>query len=84
MLDGKRTERLPMPTQLRASAEMAEDVRFLSRLNNRSISLQILHWIGRGIKEDKAKLSQAASQGVTGARPMRVTKRQISSEEGVA
>lgn len=84
MLDGKRTERLPMPTQLRVSPELAEDIRFLSRANNRTISLQILDWIIDGIKANKAKLGHMASRPVTSAEPSRVTRRHISSEENVA
>lgn len=82
MYDGKRTDRLQLPEQLRADPDLGAAVRFLAQINRRSIQLQILHWILEGVEEEKAKLSQTASAGVTFvAEPKSVpgSSRQVSS-----
>lgn len=61
--DGKKTDRMQLPQQLRADPELGAAVRFLAQINRRSIQLQILHWILEGVEEEKAKLCQAASAG---------------------
>jgi hypothetical protein len=74
---GKRTERLQMPEQLRSDPELAEAVRFISRINRRTIGLQILVWIIEGVEKEKARFSQPASPNV----PKSVRGRQVQSGE---
>lgn len=88
MYAGKRTERLQLPSQLRADQDLAEAVRFIARLNRRTIGLQILHWIVEGVEKDKGLLGQAASAPVTSppqkAQQKAVSNRQASSGKRAA
>jgi hypothetical protein len=59
--NGKRTDRLQLPTQLRTDPDLGAAIRFLAQINRRNIQLQILHWILEGVEKEKSKLSQAAS-----------------------
>jgi hypothetical protein len=81
MYDAKRTDRLQMPTQLRADPDLGAAIRFLAQINRRNIQLQILHWILEGVEKEKSKLSQAASGDIPPAPPMSVrgASRQIPS-----
>jgi hypothetical protein len=78
--DGKRKARLQFPEQVCMPEELAEDVRFFARFNNRSIGLQMVHYLSEGVKEDKRKFTQTNS----GAEPKGIRKVQGSSVEDVA
>jgi hypothetical protein len=77
MGEGKKTERTDMPKQLRTDSELAEDIRFIARMNRRQITEQVLVWIEEGVKEDKRRFSQAAS----GAEPIAVRSSQEASRK---
>lgn len=62
-----RNKRVDIPKQLRAEEETCQDVFFFARANDRSIGHQILHYIRRGVEEDKRKSSQALSGPVIAA-----------------
>lgn len=62
MFNGKRSERLELPRQLRSDAEMARTVRELAMSNRRSIQQQLLHLIERGLKSENVGNCHVASQ----------------------
>ncbi len=48
----KRTERLEMPKALRTGEELARTIRIRAAINDRTISLEILHLLKLGIEAE--------------------------------
>ena len=79
--DGKKTDVLQLPTQLRSDPELGAAVRFISTVNRRTIQLQILAWIEEGVEKEENMLRQKKSDEFQGAEPVSVgvRKRQEKS-----
>lgn len=70
---GKRTDVLQLPTQLRADPDLGAAVRFLASNNRRTIQMQILLWIVEGVEKEQSKLRQIVSGDVRPSQPKSVT-----------
>lgn len=73
-----RNKRLTMPAQLAIEEELQNDLCFLARAHDRSPGGQILHYIRRGVEEDKRKSAHA--QSATLSAPPQAAR---SSESGL-
>jgi len=63
--NGKKSDVLQLPKQLRSDPDLGAAVRFLSSVNRRTIQMQILDWIIEGVEKEEKRLRQAASGEVT-------------------
>ena len=59
--NGKRTERIRLPQQLRFQSDLAWQVRAMAMMSNRPIESQILHLVIQGIRfEEQSKVEGVA------------------------
>jgi hypothetical protein len=61
MFTGKRTDRLELPRQLRADAELARLIRMRAGVNRRTIQQELLHLIDVGLKAESVSFRQTPS-----------------------
>ena len=65
MWNGKRTDRLDLPRQLRLDEEMGHAVRVLAAEHRRTIGQQMLHLLDAGLKAESVRKSQVLSEQVS-------------------
>ncbi len=61
MWNGKRTDRVEMPRQLRIDPDLGKRIRARSALNRRTIQQELLHLIEKSLKAENVRLRRVPS-----------------------